>query len=375
MAAAARMETFGKWCRRAAGNGQNADPPPDPRMQSLKALFVLVAATTLAACGGGGDGASTPAPAPPPAPAPGPPVGTNGTLQTSVAAATYADARRRDAFDQLNAVRLGAGAGLLAQSAALDTSASAHAAYLSLDGFDTADSAHDEVAAEPGFYASNPFLRMQKAGYDYSYATEVIGDIGSTSATSDCVGDLLDTVYHAASMLSRVTDVGFGFGTGAAAGMCTIDMASPLAGGAARQIPPSGAVVAYPYDGSTVAHGTFHVSSETPRVSTTLLPGANAGTPVLVGFRNQDVVAGGTVTITQLSLATVGGTAVPAVIVAAPGIAGADVNTDAELDSAFAVLVPRDPLAAGTYRVTLQASISGGRALNLTSWSFTVASP
>ena len=51
---------------------------------------------------------------PDPTPASG--VGTNGTLQTSVAAASYADARRTNAFNQLNAVRLGAGAGLLAQS-------------------------------------------------------------------------------------------------------------------------------------------------------------------------------------------------------------------------------------------------------------------
>ena len=338
-------------------------------MHLLKALFALTAATALTACGGGGD-ASSPAPVP----APGPAVASNGTLQAGVSAATYADARRVDAFNQLNAVRLGAGAGLLAQSAALDASASDHASYLSQNGFGSADSAHDETAGLPGFTDTNPFLRMKDQGYNYSYATEVIGDIGSASATSDCVGDLLDTVYHAASMLSRVTDVGFGFGSGSAAGMCTIDMASPLTGGAARQIPPSGAVVAYPYDGSTVAHGVFHVSAESPRVSTTLLPAANAGTPILVGFRNQDVVAGGAVTITRFSIAAADGTTVPAVIIAAPGIAGTGVNTDAELDSDFAVLVPTSPLPAGTYRVTLQAAISGGQALNLTGWSFSVAS-
>lgn len=337
-------------------------------MHLPKAFLALTAATALTACGGGGD-----ASAPMPVPAPGPAVGSNGTLQTGVAAATYADARRGDAFNQLNAVRLGAGAGLLAQSAALDASASDHASYLTRNGFATADTAHDETAGLPGFTDTNPFLRMKDQGYNYSYATEVIGDIGSGSAASDCVGDLLDTVYHAASMLSRVTDVGLAFGSGSAAGMCTIDMASPLAGGASRQIPPSGAVVAYPFDGGTVAHGAFHVSAETPRVSTTLLPGANAGTPILVGFRNQDVVAGGTVTIARFSVATADGKALPAVIIAAPGIGGAGVNTDSELDADFAALVPTSPLAPGTYRVTLQAAISGGQALNLTSWSFSVA--
>ena len=340
-------------------------------MHALKVLFALTAAAAVSACGGG-DSPSPPPPAPTPVPVPN--VGTNGTLQTSVAAASYADARRANAFNQLNAVRLGAGAGLLAQSAPLDTSALSHADYLTANGFNSADSAHDETAGLPDFTGANPFKRMQNAGYNYSYATEVIGDIGSTSSTSDCVGDLLDTVYHAASMLSRVTDVGFGFGSGAAAGMCTIDMASPLSGGASRQIPPSGAIIAYPFNGGTVAHGTFHVSNESPRVSTALLPAATAGTPIVVGFRNQDVVAGGTVTITQFSIATSAGAAVPAVILADPAIAGTNVNADADLSSAFAVLVPISPLAAGSYTVTLHATIAGGQAPALTTWTFTVSS-
>ena len=348
-------------------------------MHALKVLFALTAAAALSACGGGGGGsdsaAPAPTPSPVPAPAPLPGVGTNGTLQTSVPAATYADARRLDAFNQLNAVRLAAGAGLLAQSTALDTSAQDHSNYLTVNGFSSADSPHDETAGLTDFSGANPFLRMQAAGYDYSYATEVIGDIGSSSSSSDCVGDLLDTVYHAASMLSRVTNVGFGFGSGSAAGMCTIDMGSPLAGGEARQIPASGAVIAYPSAGSTVAHGTFHVSNESPRVSTALLPNATAGTPIVIGLRNQDVVAGGSVTISQFSLATSSGTAVPGVIVAAAGITGASVNTDANLDPDFAVFVPASPLPAGSYTVTLHAAVSGGVALALTNWSFTVAAP
>jgi len=345
-------------------------------MRHLKALFTLTAAAALTACGGGGGGSTTPSPSPPPAaPAPSLAVGTNGTLQTSVAAASYgSDTRRLGAFNELNAVRLGAGAGLLAQSAALDTTALDHSNYLTVN-------AHDETSGLADFSGADPFVRMQNAGYSYSYAAEVIGDIGSTSSTSDCVGDLLDTVYHAVSMLSRVTDVGFGFGTGAAAGMCTIDMASP-SDGSARQIPPSGAIVAYPYAGSTVAHGTFHVSNESPRVSASLLPASTAGTPILVGFRNQDLVAGGVATITQLTLANSAGVLVPGVIVADLVIQGSGVNADSELSdqpntpgsgSRFAVLVPIAPLAAGTYTVTLHAAISGGQALAVTTWSFTVA--
>ncbi len=356
-------------------------------MRHLKVLFALTAAAALSACGGGGD-SSTPPPSPPPAapvpvPAPSPVVGTNGTLQTSVAAGSYgSDTRRLNAFDQLNAVRLGAGAGLLAQSTALDSSALDHSNYLSANGFNSADSVHDETSGLAGFTGTDPFARMKLQKYDYAYATEVIGDIGSTSSTSDCVGDLLDTVYHAASMLSRVVDVGFGFGTGAAAGMCTIDMASPLNGGAAQQIPPSGAIISYPSAGSTVAHGTFQVSHESPRVAAALLPGPTAGMPVLVGFRNQDLVAGGVATITVLTLANSAGAVVPTVIVADSAIQGIGLNADPELSdqlnspgsgTRFVALVPLAPLVAGTYTVTLHATISGGQALALTTWSFTVA--
>ena len=131
-------------------------------MRHLRLLFAFTAAAALAACGGGGGDAapaptSTPTPAPPapvpappsstPVPAPPPPaVGTNGTLQTSVPPANYADARRRAAFAELNAARLGAGAGLVAQSAPLDTSASDHAAYLTTNGFASASSPHDATA-------------------------------------------------------------------------------------------------------------------------------------------------------------------------------------------------------------------------------------
>jgi uncharacterized protein YkwD len=363
-------------------------------MQSLKVLFALTAAAALVACGGGSDSPSpaptpvpsptpaptpspTPAPTPTPSPAPSPGVGSNGTLQTSVPAAVYSDSRHLNGFNQLNAVRLGAGAGLLAQSTALDTSAQDHADYLTANGFNTTSSAHTESSSFPGYTGVNPFDRMTNAGYTWGYATEVIGDIGSSSASSDCVGDLLDTVYHAVSMLSRVTDVGFGYGTGGAAGMCTIDMASPLSGGSARQIPPSGAIVAYPFGGATVAHGTFHVSRESPRVAKALLPNDDAGTPVLVGFRNQDYVAGGKVTITQFSLANSSGANVPGVILGGANVSGSGitVNADASIDASFAVFVASSPLPAGSYTVTLHGSIAGGRALALSTWTFNVAAP
>jgi hypothetical protein len=287
----------------------------------------------------------------PPVPAPAPPAAAasgNGTLQTSVPATSY-DARRKSAYDELNAARLGAGAGLLAQSAALDTSAADHAAYLTTNGFSSAGSVHDETAGRAGFTGTDPFDRMQAAGFGFSFAAEVIGDIGSPSTTSDCVGDLLDTIYHAADMLSSA------------------------------QIPASGALIAYPFDGAIVASGTFHVSNETPRAPVALLPNATAGTPILVGFRNQDYVKSHAATIARFTLADASGNLVPGVILADSTVTGAGVNDDAGLDggvvSGFAVLVPRSPLPPGSYTVTLDASVTGGQALALTTWTFRVVAP
>ncbi len=350
----------------------------------LQLLFAFAAAAALTACGGGGSDASTPPPPPPASPAQAPvsapPVAGNGTLQSSVPATSY-DARRKAAYDELNAARRGAGAGLLAQSAQLDMSASSHTAYLTANGFNSAASPHDEAAGLTDFTGADPFVRMKAAGYAYSFASEVIGDIGSTSATSDCVGDLLDTIYHAADMLSRETDVGIGFGSGAAAGMCTIDFGSPVADGGA-QVPPRGAIIAYPYNGATVATGTFRVSSESPRAPTALLPNATAGTPILVGFRNQDYVdagEGAAATITRFSLADSAGNLVPTVILADSSVTGPGVNDDPGLDgsviSGFAALVPKSPLPVGRYTVTLHAAVTGGQALALTTWTFTVAAP
>jgi hypothetical protein len=135
--------------------------------------------------------------------------------------------------------------------------------------------------------------------------------------------------------------------------------------------------VAYPFDGSTVAHGTFHVSNESPRVSTSLLPNATAGTPILVGFRNQDYVAGGKVTITQFTLANSAGGNVPGIVLGGANVSGSGVtvNADADVDASFAVFVATSPLPAGSYTATLHASISGGRALALSTWTFDVAAP
>ena len=138
-------------------------------MHQLKVLFALTAASALVACGGGGGDSPAP-PAPTPTPTPRTDARADAGRQQRHAADQRArrelrsDARRLNAFNQLNAVRQGAGAGLLAQSTALDTSAQDHANYLTVNGFNTADSAHDETAGLPDFTGANPFTRMQADG-------------------------------------------------------------------------------------------------------------------------------------------------------------------------------------------------------------------
>jgi hypothetical protein len=211
-----------------------------------------------------------------------------------------------------------------------------------------------------------------------SNASEVIGGIGSTSPGSVCVDELMNTVYHAALLLSRVTEVGLAFGSGRYAGMCTIDLGAPFEahGG---QVPPPGEVVAYPAPGMTVPSGTYAVSAENPRPPLGLLPDVNAGTPVMVSFRNEDFVAADFATprviIDRFGLTDADGAPVPSVILADAAIVGNGVTHDRRLHGGFAALVPIRPLPAGRYVVTLRARVLGGRGLALSSWSFRVAAP
>jgi hypothetical protein len=219
---------------------------------------------------------------------------------------------------------------------------------------------------------------MRAAGYRLSYASEVIGSVGSPSPDSQCVDELMNTVYHAALLLSRVTQVGLAFGSGRYAGMCTIDLGAPFEarGG---QAPPPGEVVAYPYPGMTVPSGTYAVSAENPRPPLGLLPYAKAGTPILVGFRNEDYVAADSATpravIDRFGLTDADGAVVPSIVLADATIIGSGVTLDRQLHGGFAALVPVRPLPAGRYLVTLRARVVGGRSLALSSWWFRVVAP
>ena len=295
-------------------------------------------------------------------------------LPTMPSAAAPPSAASR-AFATLNETRLRSGAGALQWSAALAAAATRHAAYLDTNGLRSASTLHAETLGLQEFTGTDPFARMRAAGYRLSYATEVVGDVGSSSPEGHCVEDLLDTVYHAALLLSRVTQAGLAFGATRYAGMCIIDLGAPLEAVSAN-VPAAGQAVTFPFPGMTVHDGTYRVSSENPRPSVALLPAALAGTPVLVGFRNADYLRASStsprVNIDAFTIADASGQRLPAVILAEPSIAGEAVNADESLQGGFAVLVPMRPLSDGRYFVTLHARVSCGESLMPMSWWFDV---
>ena len=294
----------------------------------------------------------------------------------SAAEAGALPARLARTLAHLDAVRASAGAGPLAIAAALMQSASAHAAYLGANGFRSAPSIHAETADRPGFSGADPFVRMRAAGYQPSYATEVVGDIGLVAPDSDCVGHLMNTIYHATLLLSRVTEAGIAYGDGAASGACVIDLGRPQADPAPAGL-ASGAFVRYPAPGMAMPGGSFRLASENPRPSPAALPGATAGIPVLVGLRNTDFLDGSPphAELLRFELRDTDNLPVPAVVLADQAISGPDVVADAGVHGAFAVLVPRRPLPPGRYRVFLRAILGDGHVLAPDPWSFTITGP
>ena len=357
------------------------------RIASLISAVMLV--TSLAACGGGasGDSTGTPAPAAPtptPAPAPAPvAVASSGTLRTGAPTSAYAPSSQQAGFfGTLNNLRAAAGAGYVDQNTTIDVASQAHADYLSLNlaaATAAGESPHSESASRANYYEASPASRLAKAGFSAGFSTEVIGGTGPSLAAADCVLGLMDTVYHAAALLSQETTIGVGVGSDAAGiPLCVSDLAD-VSADSYGQVPASGALIAYPFDGQTDVLGLFDVSSESPRPSVTLFPNAAAGTPVVVRLRNADFVnaqAAGTLAakVTQFSLTDAGGNTIPAGILSATDVAGSGVtlNADSALGDGFVVLVPLSPLAANaTYTAHFSATLTVGGTALTKSWSFT----
>jgi hypothetical protein len=192
----------------------------------------------------------------------------------------------------------------------------------------------------------------------------------------------LNTVYHAAVLLSQSTQVGVGFGTDdAGIPMCAVDLGA-ASGTAYPQVAATGSRTAYPYDGQTKVLDAFYVAYETLRPAATLFPNLTAGTPVVVNLRNADYVNAqnaGTLSavVTAFTIEDDGGSSVPAVLSnpALTGGPGVTLNADSKLSDGFAMLVPLSPLPKGstytaTYTATFTATLKAGSAPVTETWAF-----
>jgi hypothetical protein len=203
------------------------------RGRPLAALFRLVASAALlgalSACGGSGGGAPAPEPpSPPPAPTPSPtpapaptaPIAAQMTVPTPVG---Y-DADRLAAFNRLNEIRLSAGLGMLAQNAAMDQAAQAHADWIIANDSFT----HEEVEGTAGFTGTHWWLRDEAFGYVPIEGGEIM--VGPVRGAAG-VDALISTVYHRAGMLAFLpVDVGIGWSGLAAPSISmplVIDMTRP----------------------------------------------------------------------------------------------------------------------------------------------------
>lgn len=344
------------------------------RRRSLARLFLLVAAATLAgvlgACGGGGRGgaapASPPAPTPAPAPssAPDPPVPI--AAQLTVPAPVGYDADRLAAFDRLNAIRLSAGLGMLAQNVSMDQAAQAHAQWMVVNDSFT----HEELSGTVGFTGTNWARRDETFGY-----VPLAGDEVMTAPAhgAEGVDGLINTLYHRAAMLAfEPVDVGLGWTDGVAAHVAmplVIDMTRPGTDaarglGQAAQASIRGVAI-WPLDGAVGVPLRLGLESPNPvptqRIST-------LGTPVSLTVAESRTISADSFVLTDRAT----GAVVPTRIVT---------NQDDPnflLPESFIAAIP---LAALSPRTTYSVSFSGktvgfpsGSIEALTRlWSFTTA--
>jgi hypothetical protein len=335
----------------------------------LSLLSLTVIAASLSACGGGGGGTAVPPAA-------------FSDLIVAVPASSFGASANGSAFDRINQIRLGAGAGKLAQSSALDLAAKNHTGYFmqnsGLDGayigslHEGVLGGHYEDPANRGFYGKTAQERATKAGY-VGKASELISFGAANSA--DCVESLENSVYHLAQIISPLyVDVGISFESSSAGGtVCAIELGLPST--TLGQMPAAGNVANYPYAGQTAVAPTFHNQAEAPIPAPDL---SSAGHPVAVSLYSMaaPTLTGSDIVVKAFSMTSNGGVPVAVRVLARPGVIstmpnGLAVTTDdAIADAGVVFLLPTAPLAANTvYTVTFAATLKGASVNK--DWSFT----
>jgi hypothetical protein len=290
---------------------------------------------------------------------------------------TYdAGSQSKAVFDYLNNVRDKSGVGVLRQNAALDTSANAHANYITLH---PDEAGHMETEGEDGFTGMSPSNRNAAAGYMGFSPYENLALYPGNDGLS-CVKQLLDTVYHLADLLEEYRDVGVAFRSmyGSSETLCVLEGGW----GDNQQLPAHGAIANYPFDGQTDVASTFTLDWEIPRPLVSV-PSGDVGQPIFASFQNQawtdGTQYGPSTVITKFSLTDAAGNDVPGYLLvpnfatAGPGLqATPDPENLGFYNGGHAWLVPKSPLTAGmTYHVAFEVQTFSTTLSK--SWSFTVA--
>lgn len=357
-------------------------------LRATLSVVTLAALATVAACGGGGSSTSAQGEYGFP---------SAGTLQAGVAAGVYLSSDAAGAyFAALNTLRTGAGAGQVEQDKNADVAAQRHADYLvgNLNVWNV-ENPYEEVVGRTGFSGTTLAARFLAAGIPagsrYS-ATELISaQVGSTSAEigAKCLATLQESIYVTSALLMPATRVGVGVALdGYGGGICVADIfalevkyPAPEA-----QIAPSGSLATFPNAGATVP-GTYDLRARASAVLTTLMPQAQAGTPVVAYLRNADVVRAVSAfpEVTQFTLRNAAGQLVPAVLIRGKYVqagAGVVIADDSEQMQPLTVaLVPVAPLAPGQYSASLSMTVEGttngaivgtpGAKVSTKTWTFT----
>ncbi|WP_188567768.1 CAP domain-containing protein [Undibacterium terreum] len=218
-------------------------------MKTNLTLISIASSLVLTACGGGSTGATSSVT---------PPVSTPGVtpanLQTTVPNPTYAtNSVQLQTFTELNAFRVAAGLGKVAQSAALDRSAQNHDNYMVLNQIYS----HFEDAGKPGFTGVDPQSRGGFVSYG-GLVGEALSFSTGCAVSLTAIECLKSTVYHRSILLDQsIKDVGIDFARGLMNAV-TIDVGSVGVG----QNNSSDFVTVYPLDGQT--NVPLYMSQEAP---------------------------------------------------------------------------------------------------------------
>lgn len=346
----------------------------------IRLALAMAAAVLTAACGGGGGGGATTPTTPPP---PSLVVPLTGTLQTSVPAPVYAaNSEEQAAFAIYNEIRQKSGAGLFRQEPKLDTAALGHLTWIAKNGINT----HTQPVGSPGFTGATVTDRIRAAGFTEAVrSSEGIGGRG-TGPQGTCAP--VSVPYHAADFFRSWTHIGFsafdlstipGPYTGLTGAYGCVYNMSLTDSAQLGQVPPSGALVTYPFDGGKGRYQAF-IGNEIPRPPIALFPNTISGPSVVVGARNADYVnwkADGSLspTVTQFEVKDDLGNVLPFTILAHSALKsgpGVVLNADARIPEGMAVGVVMSPLTIGkVYRVNYSITLKPGATPITKSWTFT----